>query len=186
MADYGNQTSAQQALYDMTTNDDDGNGNDSSTFWNVQIASDLYIVHYSNRVKPWELVALEAASANNNNKKNATTTKHNSLQVLWKTWYQKSKNYLLRLEKEREKEERQRQQARARQPPPRSPPPQQQQQQQSHPQQIHKAINKRYKALRAQGMSTQEAMQQARVELDPNHGQETDVRSQVASMFGMM
>ena len=53
----------------------------------------------------------------------------------------------------------------------------------SDPKHVHNQVSKRFKELRAQGMSTKEAMQQARRELQPK--EDLDVGSQVAAMFGM-
>ena len=154
---------AQQALHDMTA---DSNG--TSTFWDVQIASDLHIVHYSNALKPWEIAG------------SSKTT--NSLQVLWKTWYQKSNNFLTRYRRERAQEQQQQLEAAQRQklkePPPKVASP-------NDSRTIQKLITKRYKQLRKEGMSTHEAMQKARNEVQPGDDQEMDVGSQVASMFGM-
>ena len=82
---------AQQAMYDMTL--DDSATGDRSSFWDHQIASDLYIVHFSNMKKPWE--------------------KHPSghgLEALWHTWYRKSKNYVARIQKEYIQHQQQQQQ----------------------------------------------------------------------------
>lgn len=158
---------AQQAMFDWTASDGSG-----STFWDVQVASDLHIVHYSNFIKPWELA--ESASSK--------TT--NSLQVLWKSWYQKSKNFLTRYHAERtkanQKQEEEEQQRKRKVPPPVIPVASNP----NDPKTIQKLINKRYKQLRKEGKSTHEAMKQAQVELQP--GEERDPRSQVAAMFGMM
>ena len=54
----------------------------------------------------------------------------------------------------------------------------------SNPKHIHKLVTKRYKELRAQGKSTQQAMEQARAELQPEQT-DADPGSQVAAMFGM-
>lgn len=163
---------AQQAMYDMTA-DEKG----ESSFWDVQISSDLYIVHYSNAIKPWE------SSASDNH----------SLVALWKTWHNKSKNFLTRyrkekerqiqMEREQEEEARQREMAERQRAAVARPPAAATS---NDPRQTHKLIAKRFKELRGQGMSTQEAMQQARAEY--NQGDDTpevDVGAQVASMFGM-
>jgi glycogenin glucosyltransferase len=154
---------AQQVMHDVTTEEN----NASSNFWDVQVASDLYIIHYSNDTKPWETKSPPSSSS--------------SLQVLWNTWHQKSKNFLLRWQKERAKQQRLQQEAEQQQK--RTKASSETAKAPSSPS-IHKLISNRFKELRAQGKSTQDAMQQAREELqpdEPNH----DVGSQVAAMFGM-
>jgi hypothetical protein len=184
---------AQQAMFDQTmhtastetSTDTDATG--TSTFWDVQVAgSDLYIVHYSNPVKPWQVA--ESSSS-------PSSASKNSLHVLWKTWHQKSRNFLLRYQKERVKEEqqlqleqealhrqRQAQAAAAAKP---AATASNSSAAQLHPKQIHKLVTQRFKELRAQGICTQNAMKQARAELQPGDEVEMDVGSQVAAMFGM-
>jgi lipopolysaccharide biosynthesis glycosyltransferase len=184
---------AQQAMFDQTmetaTTDTstDTNTTGTSTFWDVQVAgSDLYIVHYSNPVKPWQVAESSSSSS---------SASKNSLQVLWKTWHQKSKNFLLRYQKERAKEEqqlqleqealhrqRQAQAAAAAKP---AGTASNSTAAQLHPKQIHKLVTQRFKELRAQGKCTKDAMKQARAELQPSDEVERDVGSQVAAMFGM-
>jgi uncharacterized protein YgbK (DUF1537 family) len=55
----------------------------------------------------------------------------------------------------------------------------------NNPAQIHRMITKRFQQLRKLGLSTEEAMTQAREELAPSAEFEPDVGSQVAAMFGM-
>lgn len=155
---------AQTALYKMTA---DSSGN--STFWDAQLSHELHIVHYSEAIKPWQV---------NSSSPNSTST--NALHTLWKSWYQKSKNFLARDKKERAKEEQERQLQMERK----------EQERKaaatalaSDPKHVHTQVSKRFKELRAQGMSTKEAMQQARKELQPK--EDLDVGSQVAAMFGM-
>lgn len=162
---------AQEAMYDMTVDQEDG----SSSFWDVQVASDLTIVHYSNPKKPWQSGG------------DIVSKKKKPLHTLWKTWHTKSKNYLTRFQKERAKEARmlqeQEEEAKAKnQVASRQQPQQRPRSQASNP---HKLVQKRYKTLRAEGKSTQEAMQQARAEILPGSDQEVDVGTQVAAMFGM-
>ncbi|KAL3925277.1 MAG: hypothetical protein SGILL_000518 [Bacillariaceae sp.] len=53
------------------------------------------------------------------------------------------------------------------------------------PRVVDKLIRRRYKELRSQGKSTEEAMQQAREELQPSDIHEVDAGAQVAAMFGI-
>eukprot|EP00980_Cylindrotheca_fusiformis_P020974 scaffold7987_cov200-Cylindrotheca_fusiformis.AAC.3 len=152
---------AQTALHNLTADSATG----ESTFWDAQLVHDLHIVHYSGKIKPWQ-GALSGGSKN-------------PLQVLWKTWYQKSKNFLLREKKERAKAEQEQQAKLQKQTAPKISPATST----NGPKEIHRLVSKRYKELRAQGMSTRDAMQQARTELQP--GEDVDAGSQVAAMFGM-
>lgn len=174
---------AQQVMFDMTVDDA---SKSTSNFWDVQIASDLHIVHYSNQIKPWET-------------QNDGSTASDLLK-LWTNWYTKSKNFLLRFRKEeaqRIKEEaaaelrRQQQAVASSKPnfgrhPAAAPPPQAPQQRQPmDPRQVHKLITKRFKELKRQGMSAKDAMQQARQE-NGQVDQDIDAGKAVAAMFGMM
>lgn len=157
---------AQTALYDMTA---DSTG--TSIFWDAQLSHELHIVHYSEAVKPWQVASSTSQSS---------PSSKNALHALWKSWYQKSKNFLARDRKERAKQEQERQEVIQKQ----------QRERQaaaaalaSDPKHIHKLVTKRYKELRAQGKSTKLAMEQARTELQPE--QNVDPGSQVAAMFGM-
>lgn len=162
---------AQTALYDMTA---DSTG--TSIFWDAQLSHELHIIHYSETVKPWQV-----ASSPSTSPFSSSSSSKNSLHTLWKSWYQKSKNFLARDRKERAKQEEERQNVIQKQ----------QQERQaaaaalaSNPKHIHKLVTKRYKELRAQGKSTQQAMEQARAELQPEQT-DADPGSQVAAMFGM-
>lgn len=159
---------AQQAMFDLTRDSKDG----QSSFWDVQIASDLYIVHYSNAEKPWETSGLSSSSS----------TSSCPLQELWKSWYNKSKNYLTRqrkLEAQQSPPHGQKSTGKAvSAPPPPSVP-------RNHPQQIHKLISRRFKELRAQGLSAREAMQQAQSEFQVPESEDVDAGTKVAAMFGM-
>lgn len=169
MARLGVGYNAQEAMYDMTVDQNDG----SSSFWDVQVGSDLSIVHYSNASKPWQTKESVDASSTKN-----------PLHSLWNTWYSKSKNFLARYQKDRAREAKmlQDQEEAAKRK------AQEVNQQQTHrpttkSNNPHKLVKQRYKQLRAEGKSTQQAMQQARAELLPE--QELDAGTQVAAMFGM-
>ena len=69
-------------------------------------------------------------------------------------------------------------------------PPTQQEEQQQKPAPtpaltIHQMVTKRYKQLRSEGMSIEDAMKQAREELQPSDDFEPDVGTKVAMMFGI-
>jgi alpha-N-acetylglucosamine transferase len=196
---------AQQVLHDMTTTPTNCEGGEEnhvamSNYWDMVVGPNLYIVHYSSSRKPWES---KRKSANKDDSPPPPTTKtpttsdlhlhhgphhRTDLEELWQTWHQRSKNYLTRFKKEWQQEQQVKEQALVRQ--------QQQQQQQRMQQQksavqaandpkfIAKLIRKRFKELRVSGMAVKEAMQQARLELQPEQDAR-DAGSQVASMFGL-
>jgi glycogenin glucosyltransferase len=161
---------AQQAMHDMTS---DATGN--SSFWDTQVACDLHIVHYSNPIKPWQTVENEAPQSS-------------SLHKLWKTWYTKSQNMLMRHRKENAQRMREQASAKGRPtfgagPTPPRPPPAASQQD---PRQLHKLISKRFKELKRQGKSAKDAMQQANDEFGQGGGQrQFNPGTAVAAMFGM-
>ena len=207
---------AQQVLYDMsldrnrptkqaangapkkengTTEDASGDTtNNISTYWDMSIAPDLHIIHYSSLTKPWEKKHTHKQQSQDSDGNFHPHMSMNGLDDLWWSWHQKSKNYLTRYKKEKETEERAKAEARQRQ-------QQKQQKQQqrpaasastsasnaNNPKTIHKLIARRFKELRSQGMDTKQAMEQARDELqpEPHPSQQLDAGSQVAAMFGL-
>jgi hypothetical protein len=50
---------------------------------------------------------------------------------------------------------------------------------------IHQMVTKRYKQLRSEGLSIEDAMKQAREELQPSDDFEPDAGTKVAEMFGI-
>lgn len=192
---------AQQVLHAMTATTTNSDSNDGhlvvSHYWDMVVGPNLYIVHYSSSRKPWEA---KRKGENKDGAASPTTTTtadlhlhhaphhRTDLEELWHTWHQKSKNYLTRFKKESQQEQQAKEQALVRQ--------QQQRQQQRMQQQksaaqaandpkvIAKLIRKRFKELRVSGMGIKEAMQQARLELQPEQDPR-DAGSQVASMFGL-
>jgi lipopolysaccharide biosynthesis glycosyltransferase len=197
---------APQVWHDWTRLDNDNDDDDdtptttkrgTSMFWDVQIAPNLHIVHYSNPIKPWQ----------QNDFSKQQQPEQSSLIVLFNTWYKKSRNYMSRMERDARQQQqnaeqqeekdqvkmrrRNTQKSRAsastegashetrRQP---------QLHNHNHPRVIHRLIQRRFKELRSQGMSTKGAMQQARNELQPASERDDsnmDVGAQVAAMFGM-
>jgi hypothetical protein len=135
----------------------------------------LYIVHYSNSVKPWEKQQQEKMD----------NTNLNSLDNLFHMWYKKSQNYLDRYKKEQRKRKAD-DKAATTAAAAKSCQEQQQQQNTHFPAKVHRMVTHRFKELRSQGKSTQEAMQQARAEFQPSDNYEPDVGTQVAAMFGMI
>jgi glycogenin glucosyltransferase len=169
---------AQQALHELTA-DQEGV---ASSYWDVSVAPDLKIVHFSNAIKPWETPAESSATTMPSKSK-----PQSSLVTLWKSWYQKSQNYLARYLKEQLQEQQAKQVAEHKQnakiQQERKSAAAQQHRAANDPKHIHRLVTRRFKELRAEGMPTQDAMAQARAELQPE--ETTDAGSQVAAMFGM-
>lgn len=189
---------AQRAIYDGTC------PQGCSQYWEVAIAPDLKILHYSGPVKPWQptqqptqqqhdrLVASDNHDDDTNHNTPSTAAKPNRtgdyLTDLWRQWHQRSKNFLVRYNKDKEKEQVWKETALVRQ----KQQEQQQQQQQKQPphnaKQVHKLVSKRFKELRNQGYNAKDAMGMARAEhgLTDEQFQPAAVGAQVASMFGVM
>jgi hypothetical protein len=179
-----------------------------SMFWDVQVAPNLYIIHYSNPIKPWQYV-MDTKKGHKISKDSvpslsSSSSSNSSLVMLFRTWYKNSQNYISRIERERAKEQQlenqELDQKRLVDTGKKRMKPHQQQQQSSssssstqrkdqHPRDIHRLIQRRYKTLRSKGLSTTDAMKQARMEVqqesDRDDDDDIDVGSQVAAMFGM-
>jgi hypothetical protein len=166
---------AQTALYDLTADPETG----ESTFWDAQLFYDLHIVHYSEINKPWQEVLVGPTTAD---KEKEEKLKKRYLQLLWKSWYKKSKNFLARDRKERQEKEKKRQERIGQLQAKRA---EKAVSAAKDPKYIHKLIANRYRKLRAQGLSTIDAMEQARTELQPEDADGLDAGAKVAAMFGM-
>ena len=166
---------AQQALHELTA-DQEGV---LSSYWDTSIMPDLKILHFSNAVKPWETHAETTATT--------PPKPQSSIVTLWKSWYKKSQNYLARYLKEQLQEQQAKQVAEQKHDAinqqERKSAAAQQKRAANDPKHIHRLITRRFKELRAEGMPIQDAMAQARAELQPD--ETTDAGSQVAAMFGM-
>jgi glycogenin glucosyltransferase len=179
---------AQQVLHELTA-DRDGV---SSSYWDVSVAPDLKIVHFSNATKPWEThhaesTAVTTAAAATTTAITTPSKSQSTLVTLWKSWYQKSQNYLARylkeqyLEQEAKQQAEQKQNAKIQQQ--RKLAAAQQQRAANDPKHIHRLVTRRFKELRREGMPIQDAMAQAQAELQPE--ETTNAGDQVAAMFGM-
>jgi Glycosyl transferase family 8 len=191
---------APQVLYDMTVDDahhnknggdDDDDDGRQSHFWNVHIAPELFIVHYSNPIKPWQIMMEQ--------KKNETLSSSSSssfLQTLWETWYTKSTQFLRRRGQERPPPRQEvvtaerrstssRRIQQQQQNPPAFPPSALSQQD---PKRLHRLIAQRFKELKRQGKSSKDAMEEARQEYGQggsSSSQDTHPGTAVAALFGM-
>lgn len=173
---------AQRALYDVTYNKGHRN------YWDVAVAPDLKILHYSGSEKPWE--GPPSKSNDNDDKVSATDPMTmrtgDYLTDLWRQWYQRSKNFVARHRKEKEREEAWKASAEIRH--------KQQEMQavqkenQKDPKQVHKLVSKRFKELRQQGHNAKDAMTMARQEagLQDEEEEPAAVGAKVAAMFGVM
>jgi len=154
-------------------------------YWDLGVAPDLYIVHYSSSPKPWESkptvieeegkVNIEEHLQQEEIKTLKKVKKSAELELLWWNSYQRSQNYAKTYANEKMEEEKKENQAilaakKAAQP--------------KSVKDIHRLVSSRYKELRRQGLNTKDAMEQARQE----HDQDLENRSagsQVAAMFGI-
>lgn len=152
---------AQRALYDMTYKKGHRN------YWDLAVAPDLKILHYSGNPKPWTV-----------------QEKGDYLTDLWRQWYQRSKNFVARYRKEKEKEEALRASAEIR----RKQQEQQAASEERDPRVVHQTVSKRFKELRREGHGVKQAMAMARAEIgiDEEEDGKVSVGAQVASMFGIM
>ena len=165
---------AQRALYDTTYAT-------HKNYWDLAVAPDLKIIHYSGAPKPW-VSAPPRGNLKSDGTASATSKTGDYLTDLWRQSYQKSKNFVARYHKDKEREAAWKANDAMRQ-------KQTELQQAPDPKKIHQMVAKRYKALRREGMGVKEAMAQARAELGLNSQEEDDqaaVGAQVASMFGVM
>lgn len=136
--------------------------------WN----SEACILHYDTESKPWEAPA--------------TNVEDNPLRSLYHEWLVKSQKFMDDIHERKSR----RRMVKAKRPPSAkglssaaatnatSSNP-------NDPATIHRLIHRRFKMLRKQGLSMEEAMTQAREELQPQR-KEMDAGSQVAAMFGML
>ena len=170
---------AQRALYDTTYKQG------HSCYWDVAIAPDLKILHYSGGSKPWEVnVRPQGLPKDDSGAPPSLTARTgDDLTDLWCQWYQRSKNFVARYHKEKEKEQAWKDSAKVHQ---------QQQEQQAaakqaaDPRRVHKLVSKRFKELRQDGHGTKDAMAMARAEHGLEDSEPVSVGAQVASMFGVM
>lgn len=167
---------AQRALYDMTYN------KGHRSYWDVAIAPDLKIVHYSGSTKPW----VDDTRADNTGTPPVAQSilkakTGDTLTDLWRQWHQRSKNFATRYHKEKESEEKWKATVEAQR-------KQQEMQaavaQKKNPKYMHNVVTKRYKELRQAGHDVKTSMEMARAE----HGldnEDDNPAAKVASMFGV-
>jgi lipopolysaccharide biosynthesis glycosyltransferase len=179
---------AQRAIYDNTYSQG------YSQYWELAIAPDLKVIHYSGPIKPWQptqqqdgkLVASNNNDADNNNNPSTAAKPSRAagddLTDLWRQWHQRSKHFLNRYNKDKDKEKAWKEAALIRQK------QQEQQQQPNNSKQMHDLVSKRFKELRKQGCNVKDAMAMARAEhgLNDEQLQPASVGAKVASMFGVM
>lgn len=162
-------------------------------YWDVAVAPDLHVIHYSSSPKPWQVAMVEPPSEvtesdflNDQDKdKLRKTTRGSELEALWRKQYQRSRNYSAKALKARQQQEKQQQEASQRKSAPPPPPPSKSSPSKSQQQQVHKQVSKRYKQLRKEGKPPAEAMELARAEYGLDQADHVSAGTQVANMFGM-
>ena len=158
-------------------------------YWDLGVAPDLHIVHYSSSPKPWdskpafeeenEITLTNHLLQQDEIKKLKKVNKKSELESLWWKWYQRSQNYTATYTKELAEGEKKGNQAivaakrtaefNAR---PKTP------------KEIHQLVSARYKELRRDhGMNPKDAMDQAQMEYAQEEA--PSASSQVAAMFGL-
>ena len=147
-------------------------------YWDLSVAPNLHIIHYSSSPKPWEskpTPSAEGPACDHLPYEDLQTlqrvSKSAELESLWWKWYGKSQNYY-KVVHDRARSKNKSSTAHV----PKKPA--------TNPMAVHKQVAARYKALRRMGKTTKEAMSLSRQEygLDDNP---VDARSAVAAMFGM-
>jgi glycogenin glucosyltransferase len=157
-------------------------------YWDMAVAPDLHVIHYSSSPKPWETMGKpkqevqehlgESEARKLRASKSAKTTE---LEALWRKTYQRSKTFA---EKYRKAQEEQGATASALKTTATASKPASNGA--NTKVNVHKLIMKRYKELRSKGMSTSEAMGVARSQYGLDQTDNVPAASQVASLFGMM
>ncbi|KAG7360568.1 glycosyl transferase family 8 protein [Nitzschia inconspicua] len=152
-----------------------------SNKWKEELGSEeTYILHFDTDTKPWEIPS--SAEANENIGTNTPQSLYRALHM--------DSQYLVdgSLQKKKKKKTLQRKNVTAKRPPSTqstsatvSVPTNS-----NDPRTIHQMIHHRFKHLRKQGLSMEDAMVQAREELQPQQQEAMDPASQVAAMFGMV
>lgn len=163
-------------------------------YWDLAVAPDLHVIHYSSSPKPWETMgnpkqeAKEHLGENETKKLKASTAKSTELEALWRKQYQRSRNFA---EKYRRAQMQRLEEASRTKTTTSAAASRPSQQQASNgatnaKQDVHKLVMKRYKELRKDGKSTTEAMALARSEYSLDQADHVPAATQVAQMFGMM
>ena len=163
-------------------------------YWEEGIDA-IRIVHYSSSPKPWEDgtrgMRTASAAATPLLQKGASESApaaeaHNAeLDDLWKIWYRRSQEHAKSVRKreaekgaiERPPAGRQKQQR---------PQRQQEKGRRASPAEIDRLVRKKYKELRKKGITTGQAMQDARRAFGLDRSDRVEPGKQVAAMFGMM
>lgn len=152
-------------------------------YWDLSVAPDLHIIHYSSLPKPWEskpimseTVERQGSRSEENIPKRKRAPKSAELEALWWKWYDKSQNYA---KLAREKAEQ-----RARAPSSASAKKPRATDASTNPKEMHKLVSARYKQLRREGKNSKEAMMAARHEYGLDK-EAVDANKAVAAMFGL-
>lgn len=157
-------------------------------YWDLGVAPDLHIVHFSSSPKPWEIKPPALANSSQAQqhldeagvKTLERVSKASELEQLWWKTYQRTKNYMIQYDKDRMEDKKYEQAAlaAARRKAAAAALP-------TNPKEVHKRVVYRYKELRREGHNPQVAMEQARIEFGQSDSREASASSQVAAMFGL-
>jgi glycogenin glucosyltransferase len=157
-------------------------------YWDEGIDS-LYIVHYSSSPKPWEAM-MSAAVANNIESPDYLTAqdknaiqrlmKSGKLENMWQAAYERSQKYFLKEKREQLASAQLSKKAQCR-----TKPTTPASSSSARNQNEAKLFNKRFKEMRDQGMSMEEAMKKARLESGLDKMDNIDPRKAVGQMFGL-
>lgn len=161
-------------------------------YWDLSVAPDLHIIHFSSSPKPWEskpaaveppvvdVANIEKHLEEEDLKSLTKVQKSAELEALWWKWSRKSQNYTQTFAREKidaeEKEGKAIIAAKKRAIAQKPVVP-------KNPKEAHKLVTARYRELRRDGMDSKLAMAQAR--RDYGQDKEEDAGTQVAAMFGL-
>lgn len=145
-------------------------------YWNLSVAPNLHIIHYSSSPKPWESKPPSSAGPARDHLPDEDVqtlqrlSKSTELESLWWKWYGKSQKFNTVVRDRARKKD--------------SPKAAAPKVSAASPLLVHKQVAARYKELRRMGKTSKEAMSMARQEyrLDDNP---VDSTSAVAAMFGV-
>ena len=153
-------------------------------YWDLSVAPDLHVIHYSSSPKPWETMGKPKQEVQNHlgeseMKKIQAVVKTTELEELWRKMYRRSRNFADKYRTELAGAASASKTAAASRTTQQRPPS-------NEKADVHKLVTKRYKELRREGMSTTEAMAAARSQYGLDQTDDIPAATQVAQMFGMV
>jgi hypothetical protein len=156
-------------------------------YWDLSVAPDLHIIHYSLLPKPWESkpvasdtveqeTSVQSSRNDENIPKRKRVPKSAELESLWWKWYVKSQNYAKLARDQAEQRRRAKSSASAKKP--------RKAETSTNSKEIQKLVSAHYKQLRREGKNSKEAMLAARQEYGLDK-EAVDANQAVAAMFGL-